>query len=112
MNAYFIDIFERMNSDQFNDEKFTPDEYNWGLAKSWYSKYANINIISNKELLDLLYFFYNHENFDLYGSKHFYQETHLIRKKYGIDKNDLLKMMNDFIKIIYKTWKGYFYEQR
>ena len=102
MNMYFIDIFEKIKFNQFNDDSFVPNECYWELAKSWYLKYSVSEIISDKDLLDLLYFFYIHENLDLYDNVRFSQVTEPVCKKYNVNRSSLLKMFSDFHRLVYE----------
>lgn len=102
MNKYFIDILEKMKTNQFDNDAFIPDEHNWELARSWYHKYSVVETISDKELLELLYFFYVHENLDFYDNVHFTQVAESIHIMYGVEKNNLLKMFSDFRKLVYE----------
>lgn len=103
MNKYFVDILESIKSNQFSGSIFTPDEQNWELAKSWYHKYSNVEEISDKELLNLLYLFYTHENLDFSDNVHFDQVAHSICEKYEIDRCNFLNMIVDFRKLIYSV---------
>lgn len=103
MNMYFVDILEKIKLNQFNVETFVPDECNWTLARSWYLKYSVTEIMSDKNLLDLLYFFYVHENLDIYDNVRFSQVAELVYKKYKVEKSSLLTMFSDFHKLVYET---------
>lgn len=102
MNGYFIGILESIKSNQFDDDTFAPDKHNWALARSWYYKYGDAETISDKELLDLLYYFYVHENLDFYDNVRFAQVAESINIRYRIPTGNLLEMFSDFRKLVYE----------
>lgn len=102
MNKYLIDILEKTKSNQFNDSTFIPDAHNWELVKLWYYKYSQNNAIPDKKLLDLLYFFYVHENLDFYDNARFAQVAETMYITYGVETGSLLRMFSDFRKLIYE----------
>lgn len=54
-------------------------------------------------VLDLLYFFYTHENLDFYDNVQFDKIAKSLYMQYGIGKGDLLKMFSDFRKLVYEV---------
>lgn len=102
MNDFFSEIFENIMSNNFNYDSFSPDSKDWLMAELWYYKYGNIGKISRKKLLDLLYFFYIHENIDSYDATHFNQIIQPICSEYKIEKANIFKMIDDFYQLIYR----------
>ncbi len=101
MNMYFINLLESMKRESFDESTFVPDISNWQLAKSWYDKYGSIKSISDQKLLDLLYFFYIHENLDYYDNSHFSEVANSIQSLYKINTNSVLNAFIDFRILIY-----------
>lgn len=99
---YFIGILEKVKTGQFDDDTFVPDRHNWEQARLWYLKHSFADEISNKELLDLLYFFYVHENLDVYDNVHFSEVAESIYEKYKIEKKKFLQAFLDFRKLVYE----------
>ena len=103
MNEYFISLLQAMKTNELDRDSFVPDKYNWGLAQLWYNRYSSTEAetLSDVELLDLLYFFYIHENLEFYSKSDITQVADLVYKRYGIEKDNLLAMFSDFNKLVY-----------
>lgn len=101
MDEYLINIFEDIKSGDFDNSIFVPDESRWIPIKLWYHKYGKIEQISDNKILDLLYFFYFHEDLDFYDYAHFGEMVEYLQKEYGIGQNDVLTMLTEFRKIVY-----------
>lgn len=103
MNNYFIDLLEKIKTEQMSNDIFSPDICYWESARSWASRYSNNDSISDECVLDLLYFFYTHENLDFYDNVQFDKIAKSLYMQYGIGKGDLLKMFSDFRKLVYEV---------
>lgn len=101
MNKYLINILEQIKSGNFDDSTFAPDKSRWTPVKLWYHKYSEMESISDDKLLDLLYFFYFHEDLDFYEYAHFSEVVQYIHEEYGVRQDDILEMLTEFRKIIY-----------
>lgn len=101
MNEYLVGVLENIKSGQFDEDTFMPEKHNWELVKSWYHRYGNLKDISDKQLLDLLYFFYIRENLDFYDYEHFSQIGKTLQVKYGIERTDIPKTFSDFRTLVY-----------
>lgn len=102
MNYYLVNILESIKLDDFDVETFIPDEENWNKVELWYNEYGEVEKVSKQELLDLLYFFYIHENLDFYDNNHFEHIAKYICEKFGINKENILKMFYEFRRMLYK----------
>lgn len=100
MNEYLINTFEDIKSGDFNNNSFVPDESKWLPVKLWYHKYGEIEQISDNKLLDLLYFFYFHEDLDFYDYAHFLEIVQYLQKEYGIRQNSIVTMLTEFREIV------------
>lgn len=78
-----------------------PDESIWSSVKLWYHKYSEIEQISDDKLLDLLYFFYIHEDLDFYDYAHFREIVQFLQKEYGVRQNDISAMLTEYREIVY-----------
>lgn len=101
MNMYLINIFECIKSGDFKNIPFVPDESRWIPVKLWYHKYGEIKQISHDKLLDLLYFFYLHEDLDFYDYAHFMEIVQYLQKEYGVKQDDILAMLSEYREIVY-----------
>lgn len=101
MNKYLINIFERIKSGDFENSHFVPDESRWIPVKVWYHKYGEIEQISDNKLLDLLYFFYLHEDLDFYDYAHFREIVQYLQEEYGVRQNDILTMLTEYREMVY-----------
>lgn len=103
MNNYFISLLEKIKAGQLNNNTFPPDKCNWESARLWATRYSNNSSISDECVLELLYFFYTHENLDLYDNVQFNNIAKSLYMEYHIGKEDLLKMFSDFRKLVYEV---------
>ena len=98
--AYLIDLLESIKDNSFSDETFYPQVKEWEPAVSWAKKYSARDL-SNKEIVDLLYYFYVRENLDYYPVEQFKKAASFLSEQFDVRVEDVLQMLIDFRSMVF-----------
>lgn len=77
-----------------------PNEEARSFARAWYGRYTNNHPIEDDELIELLFFFYNHTDLDCYEASHYIRVAEHLNNTYNIPRGKLLEMIASFREII------------
>ena len=99
MNNKYISLLEQYKNNREIQNEFTPDVQQ--EIKQWYCN--NIGSFEGmSKALELMYYFYIHENFDFYEIQKYQDECTFLRENYLLTPEKALLAFDGFRHLIYK----------
>lgn len=99
MDNQFISIFEQMKKGETVDDELLLS--NKKEIVEWYCQYFD-SCSSINDALDLMYFFYIHDNLDVYHATEYQHQCSYLKENFSLSSDKVLNAIQSFRKLVYE----------